>query len=244
MPVWAPSTLPPSTPFLLSPPLAPSLLVVAVGPLDQHRVPGNSVFTPTAAVLLRRSSVADVFFLSLLFLSFSFSLFLPLPHPSSYPVEIKVIKDLPWPPPVGQLNSGETPPDGEASASVPPQHGPQSYEDANGGCRMTAGIRGGCSRCLLGRCQLCATHCRSPSPPSPPFSSSSSPLACLSWAGHKDVCPCLFHVSSYTMPLCLRWLSCTREFFSGSYYQLFCSLLFASKFPAFDSCFYLFFLSI
>lgn len=185
MPVWAPSTLPPSTPFLLSPPLAPSLLVVAVGPLDQHRVPGNSVFTPTAAVLLRRSSVADVFFLSLLFLSFSFSLFLPLPHPSSYPVEIKVIKDLPWPPPVGQLNSGETPPDGEASASVPPQHGPQSYEDANGGCRMTAGIRGGCSRCLLGRCQLCATHCRSPSPPSPPFSSSSSPLACLSWAGHR-----------------------------------------------------------
>lgn len=169
MPVWAPSTLPPSTPFLLSPPLAPSLLVVAVGPLDQHRVPGNSVFTPTAAVLLRKSSVADVFFLSLLFLSFSFSLFLPLPHPSSYPVEIKVIKDLPWPPPVGQLNSGETPPDGEASASVPPQHGPQSYEDANGGCRMTAGIRGGCSQCLLGRCQLCATHCRSPSPPSPPL---------------------------------------------------------------------------
>ncbi|XP_015134586.1 SH2 domain-containing adapter protein F isoform X2 [Gallus gallus] len=50
----------------------------------------------------------------------------------AFAVEIKVIKDLPWPPPVGQLNSGETPPDGEASASVPPQHGPQSYEDANG----------------------------------------------------------------------------------------------------------------
>ncbi|POI26491.1 hypothetical protein CIB84_009759 [Bambusicola thoracicus] len=50
----------------------------------------------------------------------------------AFAVEIKVIKDLPWPPPVGQLNSGETPPDGEASASVSPQHGPQSCEDANG----------------------------------------------------------------------------------------------------------------
>uniref|UniRef100_G1MQA1 SH2 domain-containing protein n=1 Tax=Meleagris gallopavo TaxID=9103 RepID=G1MQA1_MELGA len=126
----APFPLPPL--FLLSPPLAPSLLVVAVGPLGWHRAPGNSVFTLTAAVLLTRSGVADIFFLSLLFLSFSYSLFLPLPHPSSYPVEIKVIKDLPWPPPVGQLDSGETPPDSEASASVPPQHGLQSYEDANG----------------------------------------------------------------------------------------------------------------
>lgn len=80
MPVWAPSTLPPSTPFLLSPPLAPSLLVVAVGPLDQHRVPGNSVFTPTAAVLLRRSSVADVFFSKP---SLSLFLFLSLPTPPS-----------------------------------------------------------------------------------------------------------------------------------------------------------------
>ncbi|XP_010715410.1 SH2 domain-containing adapter protein F isoform X1 [Meleagris gallopavo] len=50
----------------------------------------------------------------------------------AFAVEIKVIKDLPWPPPVGQLDSGETPPDSEASASVPPQHGLQSYEDANG----------------------------------------------------------------------------------------------------------------
>lgn len=39
----APFPLPPL--FLLSPPLAPSLLVVAVGPLGQHMAPGNSVFT-------------------------------------------------------------------------------------------------------------------------------------------------------------------------------------------------------
>ncbi|XP_010147270.1 PREDICTED: SH2 domain-containing adapter protein F-like, partial [Eurypyga helias] len=49
----------------------------------------------------------------------------------AFAVEIKVIKDLPWPPPVGQLDSGESPPDGEAGASVPPQHGQPSYEDAN-----------------------------------------------------------------------------------------------------------------
>ncbi|XP_040455833.1 SH2 domain-containing adapter protein F isoform X1 [Falco naumanni] len=50
----------------------------------------------------------------------------------AFAVEIKVIKDLPWPPPVGQLDSGESPLDGEAGASVPPQHGQPSYEDANG----------------------------------------------------------------------------------------------------------------
>lgn len=113
--------------------------MTSTGFLGIQSLPLQLLFFSEGLVLLM------FFFLSLLFLSFSFSLFLPLPHPSSYPVEIKVIKDLPWPPPVGQLNSGETPPDGEASASVPPQHGPQSYEDANGGCRMTAGIRGGCS---------------------------------------------------------------------------------------------------
>ncbi|NXH45755.1 SHF protein, partial [Dicaeum eximium] len=47
----------------------------------------------------------------------------------AFAVEIKVIKDLPWPPPVGQLDSSESPPDGEAGAPLPPQH---SYEDANG----------------------------------------------------------------------------------------------------------------
>ncbi|NWV09450.1 SHF protein, partial [Ptilonorhynchus violaceus] len=50
----------------------------------------------------------------------------------AFAVEIKVIKDLPWPPPVGQLDSGESPPDGEAGAPVPPQHGQHGYEDANG----------------------------------------------------------------------------------------------------------------
>ncbi|KAM8804465.1 SH2 domain-containing adapter protein F [Eudromia elegans] len=50
----------------------------------------------------------------------------------AFAVEIKVIKDLPWPPPVGQLDSGESPLDGEAGASVPPQQGQLSYEDANG----------------------------------------------------------------------------------------------------------------
>uniref|UniRef100_A0A8B9I6U8 Src homology 2 domain containing F n=1 Tax=Anser brachyrhynchus TaxID=132585 RepID=A0A8B9I6U8_9AVES len=57
----------------------------------------------------------------------------------AFAVEIKVIKDLPWPPPVGQLDSGETPPDGEAGAPGPPQHGQQNYEDANGGSCMTVG---------------------------------------------------------------------------------------------------------
>ncbi|NXY38796.1 SHF protein, partial [Pomatorhinus ruficollis] len=47
----------------------------------------------------------------------------------AFAVEIKVIKDLPWPPPVGQLDSSESPLDGEAGAPIPPQH---SYEDANG----------------------------------------------------------------------------------------------------------------
>ncbi|NXX99916.1 SHF protein, partial [Centropus bengalensis] len=48
----------------------------------------------------------------------------------AFAVEIKVIKDLPWPPPVGQLDSGETPPDGEGGAPVPAQPG---HEDTNGG---------------------------------------------------------------------------------------------------------------
>ncbi|OXB81930.1 UNVERIFIED_CONTAM: hypothetical protein H355_004013 [Colinus virginianus] len=60
----------------------------------------------------------------------------------AFAVEIKVIKDLPWPPPVGQLDSGESPPDGEASASVPPQHILQSYEDANG---PSEGLGYGCT---------------------------------------------------------------------------------------------------
>uniref|UniRef100_A0A8D2N987 Src homology 2 domain containing F n=1 Tax=Zonotrichia albicollis TaxID=44394 RepID=A0A8D2N987_ZONAL len=47
----------------------------------------------------------------------------------AFAVEIKVIKDLPWPPPVGQLDSSESPPDGEPGAPLPAQH---SYEDANG----------------------------------------------------------------------------------------------------------------
>nr|XP_021409816.1 SH2 domain-containing adapter protein F isoform X1 [Lonchura striata domestica] len=50
----------------------------------------------------------------------------------AFAVEIKVIKDLPWPPPVGQLDSSESPPDGEAGAPIPPQHGQHSYDDANG----------------------------------------------------------------------------------------------------------------
>ncbi|KAF4804538.1 SH2 domain-containing adapter protein F [Turdus rufiventris] len=50
----------------------------------------------------------------------------------AFAVEIKVIKDLPWPPPVGQLDSSESPPDGEAGAPIPLQHSQHSYEDANG----------------------------------------------------------------------------------------------------------------
>lgn len=75
---------------------------------------------------------------------FSFSLLL-LISLSPHPVEIKVIKDLPWPPPVGQLDSGESPADSEAGASVPPQHGQPSYEDANGGSWVTVGYPGGLS---------------------------------------------------------------------------------------------------
>ncbi|KAM7039541.1 SH2 domain-containing adapter protein F-like isoform 4-T5 [Acridotheres tristis] len=50
----------------------------------------------------------------------------------AFAVEIKVIKDLPWPPPVGQLDSSESPLDGEAGVPVPLQHSQHSYEDANG----------------------------------------------------------------------------------------------------------------
>lgn len=46
---------------------------------------------------------------------------------------------------MGQLDSGESPADGEAGAPVPPQHGQPSYEDTNGGSRGTVGVRGGCS---------------------------------------------------------------------------------------------------
>uniref|UniRef100_A0A8C3NFD3 Uncharacterized protein n=1 Tax=Geospiza parvula TaxID=87175 RepID=A0A8C3NFD3_GEOPR len=53
----------------------------------------------------------------------------------AFAVEIKVIKDLPWPPPVGQLDSSESPPDGEPGAPLPAQH---SYEDANGGSCVPA----------------------------------------------------------------------------------------------------------
>ncbi|NXT95319.1 SHF protein, partial [Anhinga rufa] len=70
----------------------------------------------------------------------------------AFAVEIKVIKDLPWPPPVGQLDSGESPLDGESSASVPPQHGQPSYEDANGGSRLTVGCLGKLWLALAGPC--------------------------------------------------------------------------------------------
>ncbi|XP_025055656.1 SH2 domain-containing adapter protein F isoform X3 [Alligator sinensis] len=54
----------------------------------------------------------------------------------AFAVEIKVIKDLPWPPPVGQLDGGASPPEGEAGPLTPAQHGPsqQSHEDTNGQC--------------------------------------------------------------------------------------------------------------
>nr|XP_006001906.1 PREDICTED: SH2 domain-containing adapter protein F isoform X2 [Latimeria chalumnae] len=40
----------------------------------------------------------------------------------AFAVEIKVIKDLPWPPPVGQLDSSPTKPDGEVPVSYSQQH--------------------------------------------------------------------------------------------------------------------------
>ncbi|XP_043350200.1 SH2 domain-containing adapter protein F isoform X3 [Dermochelys coriacea] len=52
----------------------------------------------------------------------------------AFAVEIKVIKDLPWPPPVGQLDSGTSPPDGETHAPAhrsQPQH---NHEDTNDHC--------------------------------------------------------------------------------------------------------------
>ncbi|XP_067390837.1 SH2 domain-containing adapter protein F isoform X1 [Emydura macquarii macquarii] len=52
----------------------------------------------------------------------------------AFAVEIKVIKDLPWPPPVGQLNSGASPPDGEAQPPTQPGQPQPSHEDANGQC--------------------------------------------------------------------------------------------------------------
>uniref|UniRef100_K7GJQ4 Src homology 2 domain containing F n=1 Tax=Pelodiscus sinensis TaxID=13735 RepID=K7GJQ4_PELSI len=57
------------------------------------------------------------------------------------PVEIKVIKDLPWPPPVGQLDGGASPPDSEAPAQPSqPQH---NHED-------TSGLTWGTNRACLG----------------------------------------------------------------------------------------------
>lgn len=114
------------------------------------------------------------------FLSLSFSLFshtLPIPHP----VEIKVIKDLPWPPPVGQLDSSESPPDGEAGAPIPLQHSQHSYEDANGGSCMTAACLGGLQMMLavtLDRCHVLRLALSSArhSPPPLPFPRSSCSL--------------------------------------------------------------------
>ncbi|XP_050165237.1 SH2 domain-containing adapter protein F isoform X7 [Myiozetetes cayanensis] len=60
----------------------------------------------------------------------------------AFAVEIKVIKDLPWPPPVGQLDSGESPPDSEAGAPVPPQHSQHSYEDTNGRNKTSSAVSG------------------------------------------------------------------------------------------------------
>lgn len=67
----------------------------------------------------------------------SLSLFLPVMTGVAHAVEIKVIKDLPWPPPVGQLNS--TPPVVEElespSQAAQPQQGQTSCDQHHhGGC--------------------------------------------------------------------------------------------------------------
>lgn len=50
------------------------------------------------------------------------------------PVDIKVIKDLPWPPPVGQLDSSPSLPDGDRDISAPASPLPEpSLEDSSGG---------------------------------------------------------------------------------------------------------------
>lgn len=50
------------------------------------------------------------------------------------PVDIKVIKDLPWPPPVGQLDSSPSLPDGDRDISGPASPLPEpSLEDGSGG---------------------------------------------------------------------------------------------------------------
>lgn len=50
------------------------------------------------------------------------------------PVDIKVIKDLPWPPPVGQLDSSPSLPDGDRDISGPASPLPEpSLEDSSGG---------------------------------------------------------------------------------------------------------------
>ena len=52
------------------------------------------------------------------------------------PVDIKVIKDLPWPPPVGQLDSSPSLPTGDRDISGPASPIPEpSQEDGSGGSR-------------------------------------------------------------------------------------------------------------
>lgn len=52
------------------------------------------------------------------------------------PVDIKVIKDLPWPPPVGQLDSSPSLPTGDRDISGPASPVPEpSQEDGSGGSR-------------------------------------------------------------------------------------------------------------
>lgn len=63
-----------------------------------------------------------------------FSVSVPVSFLLLAPVDIKVIKDLPWPPPVGQLDSSPSLPDGDRDISGPASPLPEpSLEDSSGG---------------------------------------------------------------------------------------------------------------
>lgn len=100
-------------------------------PLPPEAAPASAPF-PFQAVLYPGSGF-DVSISASLCLCLCLSLFSRL---LLAPVDIKVIKDLPWPPPVGQLDSSPSLPTGDRDISGPASPVPEpSQEDGSGGSR-------------------------------------------------------------------------------------------------------------
>lgn len=129
-----PSCLPPETPtfphraglvWLIPALLASSPVPSSRAPLP---LPLPLLLSRLLCILTLCFGVSTSAFLCLCHCLFLFSLLLLAP------VDIKVIKDLTWPPPVGQLDSSPSLPDGDRDISGPASPLPEpSLEDSSGG---------------------------------------------------------------------------------------------------------------